>query len=130
MAKDWTDFLKPIIPEHRLADVLHVAFEGKASSYLLSAHDMRNAWFKLTEQEGAERERARLMEPKGLKEIRCRRCLDSGAELIYNDFGKKLGARPGCRHRPLQPGEWLYKEEQRLDELTARLYPAQEKAAA
>ena len=117
-SKDWAAFLAPVIPENRIMEVLHVAFEGKSSSYLLSAHDMRNAWFNLIEQERAEQERVRMGQPKThLITYRCLRCYDTGAEIVFDDYGKKLGARPGCRHQPLQPNEWIYKEEKRLDEL-------------
>jgi hypothetical protein len=117
-AKDWADFLHKIVPENRLTDVLAIAFEGKASGYLLSAHDMRNGWLELLEGERAEQERIRLAQPKtNVIEYRCLRCFDTGAELVYLDDGTKLGARPGCRHYPLTPGEWLYKEEKRISEL-------------
>lgn len=123
MAKDWTDFLKPIVPENRLADVLHVAFEGKSSTYLLSAHDMRNAWYRLIEEERAEQERVRMAQPKpAFYTYRCLRCFDTGAEIVYTDTGQKLGARPGCRHRPLQPNEWIAKEDRRISELTEQMY--------
>lgn len=37
----------------------------------------------------------------------CPRCFGTGVEIIYTDAGEKLGARPGCKHEPLRPGEWL-----------------------
>ncbi|HMO80266.1 MAG TPA: hypothetical protein PKD24_05705 [Pyrinomonadaceae bacterium] len=41
----------------------------------------------------------------------CPRCFGSNVEIVYNPSGVKLGARPGCKHRPLEPGEWLYRRQ-------------------
>lgn len=40
-------------------------------------------------------------------ESRCPRCFGTGIEYIYSSSGEKLGCRPNCAHKPLQPGEWL-----------------------
>lgn len=121
-AKDWADFLHRTLPEHRIAEALHEAFEGKTSGYLLSAHDLKSAWHRVIENERAEHERMRMSQPKTTRvEYRCLRCFDTGAEIVYLDDGTKLGARPGCRHYPLTPGEWLYREEKRIEEVVRGL---------
>jgi hypothetical protein len=44
----------------------------------------------------------------------CPRCRDTNVEIIYRPDGSKAGGKPGCKHVPLEEGEWLYREEQRL----------------
>lgn len=43
------------------------------------------------------------------KNTDCPRCYGSGLEYIFGENGEDLGCRPNCQHKPLVPGEWLYK---------------------
>ena len=53
--------------------------------------------------------------------IACYRCRDTNVEPVYEKNGEYRGSKPGCDHRPLEPGEWLYKEEARLEEVGRQL---------
>ena len=67
----------------------------------------------------AELERKRIEEKRYLPDTAasaCPRCFGLGWEYIYSAEGKKEGARPKCKHEPLKPGEWLWKQQQKDDE--------------
>lgn len=51
----------------------------------------------------------------------CARCFGVGIELVYGENGTRLGARPGCQHKKLEPGEWLF-EKQKQDAEKAEKY--------
>jgi hypothetical protein len=64
-ALSWAEVLWPIIPEERLADSLHRAFEGQTSSFSLTATDLKLAWEKIAvedEERLANEEREKLLQ--------------------------------------------------------------------
>lgn len=123
-ASNWAQALFKIIPESKLQMVYLRAVADHESDYPISALSLKAAWKKIRDEEKHRRDVSRLSADRGAfygHAISCYRCRDTGVEMVYTTDGKFKGAKPGCDHRQLVEGEWLWKEEQRLDQVSAEL---------
>jgi hypothetical protein len=124
----WAQALFSIIPERKLQECYLRAVADHESEYAISALNLKTAWKKICSDEKHRREANRLNADRGAfygHAISCYRCRDTNVEMVYTADGKFKGAKPGCDHRPLDEGEWLWKEEQRLDQVSADLLARQ-----
>lgn len=123
-ATDWSEVLYKIIPLDRLRECYDRAVADHDTTFAVNAHDLKNAWKKIRDEDLHRRHMARLEAAKrtpAAHEPVCLRCRDTNCETVYLLTGEKLGTRNYCHHEPLREGEWLYGEEQRLEALGRQL---------
>ena len=89
----WVEILYGVIPERRLNDCYVLASRNKTNSFPVEPNDLCAAWNEIRESEMHKR----APESHQLTHGFCERCNNTGSEVVRNDQGVIIGARP-CKH--------------------------------
>lgn len=89
----WFEALYGVIPERRLNDCYLWAVRNRGNNFPMQPSEMAQAWNEIRQSEFYKR----APESRQLTHGLCGKCFNTGSEVMYNDKGIAIGARP-CKH--------------------------------